>query len=95
MGCTLAASSLLGEVFLPLLLLLESCHGTVNRGKQQLDSQTGGLRGVQERVFSMHVAQVGERARNLRWLQRVRLLWEMLVAFYRPSTKRKVLLKCR
>jgi len=29
-GSTLAASSLLDEVFLPLLILLQSCCGTVN-----------------------------------------------------------------
>lgn len=41
-GFTPAASSFLGEVFLPLLVLLESCHGTVNRGKERLALQTGG-----------------------------------------------------
>ena len=48
MGSTLAASSLLGEVLLPLLVLLESCHGTVNRGKEQLALQSGGVGGVQK-----------------------------------------------
>lgn len=67
--------------------------------RSNLFYRLGGGQGCPEiMLFSLHLRQRGQVVRtagNLRWLQGVRgFLWEMLVAFCWPSTRRKVLLKC-